>query len=147
MIQRFSPLTLTILVFAFACSKQGEGQRCDYVLNGNNDCEVGLECASPKSNNVCDSKQDQIGKNCLPYLCCPPRPAHSNVEACNQYEYGVVSTTTGGSSAGGGSGIETGGSSAVETGGSSSGGSATGTGGSDTGGTSGASTEPDAGTA
>ena len=145
MIQRFSPLTLTILLFAFACSKQGEGQHCVYVTNGSNDCDQGLECKTPNSGLACETNPDL--PTCLPDLCCPPRPAHSNVEACNQYEYGGITTTTGGSSsAGGGSGIETGGNSGVETGGSSSGGNATSTGGSDTGGTSSASTEPDAST-
>ena len=134
MIQRFPLLTLTILVFFFACSKQGEGQHCS-TTNGNNDCDDGLECKPPNSGRACETNPDLT--TCSPALCCPPRPAHSNVEACNQYEYGVITTTTGGGSSGGGSG--------VETGGSSSGGSDTATGGSSTGGNSSASTEPDAG--
>ena len=138
MIQRSSLLTLTILVFAFACSKQGEGQHCS-ITNVNNDCDDGLECKSPPNSALaCAPPSDNT--NCLPALCCPPRPQHSNVEACNQYEYGVISAATGGSSSGGGSGIT-----GVETGGSSSGGSATGIGGSATGGNSSANTEPDAG--
>jgi len=150
-IQRFSLLTLTILVFAFACSKQGEGQHCVYATNGSNDCDEGLECKTPNSGLACETNPDST--TCLPDLCCPPRPAHSNVEACNQYESGVTVTATGGSSAGGGSGIsegETGGSSAgggtgLSTGGNGAGGNDTGTGGSDTGGNSSAGTEPDAG--
>ena len=139
MTKRFPLLTLALLVFAFACSKQGEGQHCSST-NGSNDCDDGLECAPPRGGTACDSNTDQSDTTCLPNLCCPPRPAHSNVEACNQYEYGVTNTAAGGSSTGGGSGIVEG-----ATGGSSTGGSATSTGGSATGGNSSTGTEPDAG--
>ena len=137
MIQRFSLLPLTILVFAFACSKQGEGQHCS-IANVNNDCDDNLICVPPRGANACGDPAKELS-TCLPSICCPPRPQRSNVEACNQYQYGVSTATGGSSAAGGGSGV------AEETGGNSASGGDSSTGGSDTGGNANMSTEPDAG--
>jgi hypothetical protein len=106
--KRFPLLSLTVLVLAFACSKQGEGERCNLV-NGNGDCEDGLQCVGTKGGNDCDTAESRF--DCLPKICCPPPPQRSAVEQCNQYQYGEV-RGTGGSGAGGNSGVgeETGGS-------------------------------------
>jgi hypothetical protein len=106
MISRFSLLTMTLLTFALACSKQGEGDRCSR-LNGSNDCDNGLTCVGPTSGSGSDACQDPLKDttNCQPYLCCPSQ--RSAVELCNQYLYGVAQNTggtgnTGGSSSTGG---------------------------------------------
>jgi hypothetical protein len=43
------------------CSKQGEGERCDKVAAGNDDCDSGLVCVD--ANELADESTDR---------CCPP---------------------------------------------------------------------------
>jgi hypothetical protein len=56
-----------------ACSKQGEGERCD-PNSGNLDCETGLACRS--------GEQLNIGFGTGFALCCPPEGVPPTVDAC-----------------------------------------------------------------
>jgi hypothetical protein len=51
-----------------ACSKQGEGERCD-TNSGNLDCESGL---------ICRGEAQERGVA----LCCPPDDTQATVDAC-----------------------------------------------------------------
>jgi hypothetical protein len=56
----------------FACSKQGEGERCD-PNSGSLDCETGLICRTADQLNIVSTG---VG------LCCPPDGVPSTVGAC-----------------------------------------------------------------
>jgi len=62
---RLAPLLsiplLAALVAGAACSNEHEGQPCDFVDNGNNDCEDGYACVVPPNRNSTNA----------PYVCCP----------------------------------------------------------------------------
>ncbi len=119
---------VSLVLFAVACSKQGEGERCN-IINNSQDCEDGLTCLPPSGNDVCETANATY--NCKPYRCCPQpqqgQPITDN--RCVGYGNSIVPITgTGGSSAGGSdaglAGSSAGGSSSVG-GQSSAGGSAT----------------------
>jgi hypothetical protein len=57
---------------AIACSKQGEGERCD-PNSGSLDCESGLVCRTADQLNIVATG---VG------LCCPPDGVQSAVSAC-----------------------------------------------------------------
>ncbi len=54
-----------------ACAKQGEGERCDFTNNGNDDCENSLECVS--SDDLLDNSTDR---------CCPPEGQQISDDRC-----------------------------------------------------------------
>lgn len=65
------PSVIAILVCAFvgaACSKQGEGERCD-TSSGTFDCESGLICRS-----TAQGEREA--------LCCPADESQTTVDAC-----------------------------------------------------------------
>lgn len=96
MMKRFALLPLTLLVLVFACSKQGEGERCN-LLNNNGDCDDGLTCSPAKGSNACTgSANDRF--DCLPSICCPPAPQRSAVAQCNLNQYGQGAATGGSTS-------------------------------------------------
>ncbi len=135
---------VSLLALSFACSRQGEGERCSRVLNGDQDCETGLTCQSSNTES-CGSPQASP-YDCRPDRCCPPVGSSYSDPRCLGYTVPFVTTGTGGADAGANN--ETGGkSSTAGTGGGSSVGTSTGGtsstddgGVSDTGGTSAAST-------
>lgn len=55
-----------VLAMVTACSKQGEGERCDARAAGNADCESGL---------ICDTQLNR---------CCPPEGARITDSRCNR---------------------------------------------------------------
>jgi hypothetical protein len=57
-----------------ACSNYGEGERCE-ILNGNDDCESGLQCTPKATIPQGFNNSDR---------CCPVNRAASNVPACGQ---------------------------------------------------------------
>jgi hypothetical protein len=91
-----SPVLRPALVFAFAsalallsmpgCSQQGEGERCDAVKNGNDDCESGLVCVSHSL--LLDQVTDR---------CCPAEGTGSD-KRCTRGTAASSSTTSGGTS-------------------------------------------------
>ncbi len=64
-------LLCAALAAATACSKQGEGERCD-ANSGNLDCENGLVCRTADQLNI-------VGTGAL---CCPVDTVSSTVDAC-----------------------------------------------------------------
>jgi hypothetical protein len=56
-----------------ACSKQGEGERCD-LNSGNLDCDTGLVCRSAEQLSVTGGRGVA--------LCCPPDDIEPSVNAC-----------------------------------------------------------------
>ena len=87
--------TAVSLSLSVGCSKQGEGERCDYPKAGDSDCDDGLFCV-----NV--DKQDR---------CCPPQGAAISDSRCQgQITSGSGGTSsTGGTSSAGGTGNASGG--------------------------------------
>lgn len=90
---RLSFVSVALLALgAFACSKQGEGERC-VKSNGNSDCDGDLVCVSPRSN-ICNPSDDvgaiEASFDCSAALCCPRAPTRSSVQKCNEYQYGVI---------------------------------------------------------
>jgi hypothetical protein len=84
---RFSFTSWLLVAAVFpACSKRGEGERCDNTNAGNDDCEDGLICV--EANDLADDSADR---------CCPPDFAGSG--PCAR---GV--TGTGGTGGGAGTG-------------------------------------------
>jgi len=114
-------LASAVVVLAVpACSQQGEGERCDYAKNGNEDCESGLTCV------LKDSLLERVTDRC-----CPPEGT-GNSSRCRRR---TGADDTGGT--GGTGGTDTGGTGG--TGGTDAGGTDTGgTGGSDVAGNAGA---------
>ena len=134
-------LLVPVVVFAFACSKQGEGERCNYFLTVSQDCGDNLECQAPNdSMHSCDEANPTTPSeavDCLPHRCCYPAPQLPTDSRCIGYSVAAPSAGTGGASA-----IVSG------TGGNSSAGGSTSTGGTSTAGgtvSNGGSTSTDAG--
>ena len=126
-------VTFTIVTLAFACSKQGEGERCN-LTNASQDCESGLTCEPPLNPNECsDGDKATIDTpNCEPHRCCYAPPALPTDSRCIGYTVARPSAGTGGGDAG--TSGETGGSSSAggntaATGGSKSDGGSNATGG------------------
>ena len=65
-------LLCAALAAATACSKQGEGERCD-ANSANLDCESGLVCRTADQLNI-------VGAGIA--LCCPVDTVSSTVDAC-----------------------------------------------------------------
>ncbi len=110
-----------------ACSKQGEGERCDSSKAGDSDCEDGLICTDLNS-----------GTSQALERCCPPSGAPISDDRCNPTR---APSTNGGSTNGGTSGNGPG---TGESGADASGGTTAGAGGDEmTGVTSGAGGDAD----
>ncbi len=79
-------LLLAFVAFAtaaVACSNQGEGDFCD-ALNGNNDCQDGLECI-PAPGITGGANRDR---------CCPTPPALPTTSACSLNTSTVIEAST-----------------------------------------------------
>src|SRR5260221_12096235 len=61
---------------AAACSKQGEGERCD-TNNGNADCESGFECTTTEGLTGLNPKAPKGSA-----ICCPPTVPAATTDAC-----------------------------------------------------------------
>ena len=70
-LHRFLPLLCLALLAA--CSKQGQGERCD-LNSGNNDCEADLICRSAEQLSITGGRGVA--------LCCPPDDVEPSVDAC-----------------------------------------------------------------
>jgi hypothetical protein len=92
-----------VVVFAFACSKQGEGERCNLALNANQDCGDNLTCQLPNdSAHACNETDPTVpgeGFNCLPHRCCYPAPQLPTDDRCIGYSVAAPSAGTGGATA------------------------------------------------
>lgn len=66
-------LTLSCLALLSACSKQGEGERCD-LNSGNLDCDTGLVCRSADQLSISGTRGVA--------LCCPQDGVEPSVNAC-----------------------------------------------------------------
>jgi hypothetical protein len=116
--------------FSGGCSRQGEGERCDYFkAAGNGDCDSDLVCKR------CEELQDGTTDRCCPagtqYNDARCQPGTSNTCSANTGTGGNA-PTAGSSGSGGISGNQSGGNGGTETGG---------TGGTETGGTAGSDGE------
>jgi hypothetical protein len=60
---------------AIACSKQGEGERCD-PNNGPLDCDTGLICRTADQLSIATGQRGVA-------LCCPPDDVAPSVNACS----------------------------------------------------------------
>lgn len=122
---------VTLVVFAFACSKQGEGDRCA-SSNGDQDCDDGLTCQAPAGgrNECLNPTSDAI--DCLPTRCCYPAPQVPTDSRCIGYSVAAPTIATGGSNAAGSS---AGGNSSATGGSTSAGGTSAAGGDSSSGGT------------
>ncbi len=116
-IRKFVSVTVSVLFFAVACSKQGQGERCN-TSNGSNDCDDGLVCEEPLGSGfeTCGVNPDKQQENCKPDRCCPPAGVAFSDSRCFGYGTPPPNTGTGGSD--GGTDTNTGGS--ETTGGTSS---------------------------
>ena len=125
--RRFVSLLLAAWA-AFACAKQGEGERCNATTNGNQDCESHLVCVK-----ATDLANTGVGDRC-----CPPEGQNPGVDIC------IRSAGTGGT------GATDGGSGSAGQAGSDGGAGASGAGGTagqaGSGGSAGSGGAPDAGT-
>lgn len=65
---------LACALILLACSKQGEGERCD-LNSGSLDCDVGLICRSADQLSLPGEQRGWA-------LCCPPDEAQPQVDAC-----------------------------------------------------------------
>jgi hypothetical protein len=117
---RASLIALAIASVAVGCSRQGEGERCDFDAAGHDDCDSGLVCIT------CDRLADRVTDRC-----CPPGGGSSDPRCALATSVGTCLTNTGsgsagaaGSSAAGASGAGAGGMSAGGSAGTSSGGTA-----------------------
>src|SRR5690606_12058792 len=79
-------------LLATACSKQGEGERCDLLLSGETgDCESGLVCTA--ANALSDNSTDR---------CCPPEGQSFSEDRCApKSSIGNGGSANGGSANGG----------------------------------------------
>jgi hypothetical protein len=66
---------IALALLATACSKQGEGERCD-PNSGSLDCESGLICRSADQLNITEQARGVA-------LCCPPVGVAPSVNACS----------------------------------------------------------------
>jgi len=99
-LRRIGALALLLCAYgltAGGCSRQGEGERCDHAENGDDDCDEGLQCVTPRGSTV-----DR---------CCPPAGAPIDDARCHGSDAPIAtggtagsSNDTGGSSPGGTSG-------------------------------------------
>lgn len=64
---------LSCVALLAACSKQGEGERCD-LNSGNLDCDVGLVCRSAEQLSITGGRGVAI--------CCPPDDVEPSENAC-----------------------------------------------------------------
>jgi len=105
-IRKFVSLTVSVLFFAVACSRQGQGERCAADnANLSNDCEDGLVCQGPLGAVIpCDPNPNSQYKNqqndCAPWRCCPPAGVAYSDNRCFGYGTPPPVTGTGGSDAG-----------------------------------------------
>jgi hypothetical protein len=109
--------------FAGGCSRQGEGERCDYFkAAGNGDCDSDLVCKR------CEELQDGTTDRCCPagtqYNDARCQPGTSNTCTSNTGTGGRAGTAgssgsagTSGNQSGGNGGTETGGNGGTDTGG------------------------------
>ena len=65
--------SLLCLALLAACSKQGEGERCD-LNSGNLDCDTGLICRSAEQLSITGGRGVA--------LCCPQDGVEPSVDAC-----------------------------------------------------------------
>jgi hypothetical protein len=129
-IRKLVSLTVSIVALAFACSKQGEGERC-VSSNLNQDCDDNLTCMKPPGNGSDACETPTASRyNCKPNRCCYAGQIPTD-SRCVGYSTPAPVSATGGADAGvGGSsaaGASAGGSSSAST---ASTGGETGTGGS-----------------
>jgi hypothetical protein len=99
--RRFSALlAISAGAMTTSCSKQDEGERCDYYRSGNDasgegrDCDDGLECV-PAAQLLLGDDTDR---------CCPPAGEPVSDDRCRRRSGGSSSPGTGGSPATGGTG-------------------------------------------
>jgi hypothetical protein len=127
---RASLVALAVASVAVGCSRQGEGERCDFDAAGDDDCDSGLVCTT------CERLADRVTDRC-----CPPGGGSSDSRCALATFEGTCLTEVGsGGSAGAagtaGAGTSGAGTSGAGAGGMSSGGAA-GTAGASSGGTAG----------
>jgi len=79
----------SLLALATACSKQGEGERCDLNKAGDSDCEDGLQCTRVGSAD----------------RCCPPEGAQSSDDRCDRTRNPSGTAGTSGQTGGGSGGV------------------------------------------
>jgi hypothetical protein len=119
---RASLIALAIASVAVGCSRQGEGERCDYDAAGDDDCDSGLACIA------CERLADRVTDRC-----CPPGGGSSDSRCALAASEAVCLTNVG---SGGSAGSAGAGASGAGAGGMSSGGAA-GSAGASSGGTAG----------
>ena len=78
------------------CSRQGEGERCDFAAAGDTDCDPGLECITCP-----ELRTGTVDR------CCPATPGAETDAACERAdvprEGECAASSTGGTTGGGGS--------------------------------------------
>jgi hypothetical protein len=79
----------SLLALATACSKQGEGERCDLNKAGDSDCEDGLQCTRVGSAD----------------RCCPPEGAQISDDRCDRTSNPSGTAGTSGQTGGGSGGV------------------------------------------
>lgn len=82
------------IVYATACSNNGEGERCDF-LNGNDDCINGLQCV--KSDQLVNSSADRccpVDRSTATSVACKPGTATVGNTPPDAGEGGTDATTT-----------------------------------------------------
>jgi hypothetical protein len=96
-LRRLSPLALfggiVLVLWAPGCGKQGEGERCDYLRNGHQDCESPLICV--QAGELVDDSQN------APDRCCPPEGQPYSDERCTRRSDIGIGGTGGGTNDGG----------------------------------------------
>jgi hypothetical protein len=111
---RASLVALATASVAVGCSRQGEGERCDLLAAGNDDCDSGLVCVS------CEDLADHVTDRCCP-------ASGSSDPRCQKGSPGECLTRTGTGGSGGSAGaagMSAGGASAGGSSGAASGGTA-----------------------
>ncbi|HEY5957677.1 MAG TPA: hypothetical protein VIV60_14030, partial [Polyangiaceae bacterium] len=107
----------------WACSRQGEGERC-VLSNANADCESGLECTPADKLN----QNNLTGEEYKTERCCPPDGQTWSDSRCDRKTRGTPAGSGGASATGGTSSSIGGDTSAAGSGANSSGGAAGATG-------------------
>jgi hypothetical protein len=94
-LRRFGLLLFTALAFALAgaggCSRQGQGERCDFKNAGDADCDDGLVCV----------RKEELSLNDGADRCCPPVGQSISDSRCTRGT--PLPSSSGGSSGAGGS--------------------------------------------
>jgi hypothetical protein len=124
---RASLIALATASVAVGCSRQGEGERCDLVAAGSDDCDSGLTCIS------CGNLADHVTDRCC------PAPGASSDPRCQRSpnEDATLCPVKGGTGGTGGSaGASSAGAAGMSSGGAPAGG-ASGSSGASSGGTAG----------